>query len=253
MSKICTNCGNQMDDATMFCVNCGSPVPTPTATPAPEKVKKAQPIDIGKLLKNPKNIVILAGIVVALVLVVSVVFSLASPYIGWRSGLTNYFDLQEGKTSAVLKNIPKDAYEWFDDKYEMDKKDITSDKKDYAEDVSKENKDTYGDNVKYTFKVVKSKRFTKDMKEGLADGIENYYDIDAKKVKAAYSVQIEYDVSGKEAFDWGETMVTVAKIGNSWYVVSWNGEEGKDASTSIRGISAITGTETFQKEASKKK
>lgn len=250
MSKICANCGNQMDDATMFCVNCGTPVPTPAPTPAPAKEKKAKKIDVEGLKKDPKKLAVVGAIaaVVVIALIVIVVSLFTNP---WKKGLNNYFDLLEGKTGAVTKNIPSDAYDWIDDKFGLEKKDITGDKKDYAEDISEGLKDNYGDNVKYTYKVVKSKKFTKKMLEDLADGIENSYDIDAKKVKAAYVVDIEYDISGKDAFTWGENTVIVAKIGSGWYVVGDYGGEGKEAYASLSGLSRITSTETFQKEADK--
>ena len=250
MSKICTNCGNQMDDATMFCVNCGAPVPTPAPVPVQQK-KAAKKIDVEGLKKDPKKLAIIGGIaaVVVIALIIVAVNLLTKPF---KAGLNNYYDLLEGKTAAVTKNIPNDAYDWIDDKYGLDKKDITGDKKDYAEDISESIKDNYGDNVKYTYKVVKSKKFTKKMLEDLADGIENTYDIDAKKVKAAYVVEIEYDIKGKDAFTWGENTVIIAKIGSGWYVVSDAGGEGKDAYATLAGLSRITGTETFSKEASKK-
>jgi len=258
MSKICMNCGNQMDDATMFCVNCGTPVPTPAPAPAaPVKQKKAAKVDVGGLTKdiksNPKKLAILGGIAVALIVVIIIAVSLIKPYVGWQSALTNYFDLGEGKAAAVTKNIPKEAYDWIEDKYDLEKKDITSDKKDYAEDISKDAKDRYGDNFKVTFKGEKTKKFKKQMLENLADGIENSYDIDAKKVKAAYKADIKVDISGKEGFAWYEDTVTVVKIGGSWYVVDSYGGEGKEAYASLAGLGEIMSTETFQKEASKKK
>ena len=162
MSKICTNCGNQMDDATMFCVNCGSPVPTPTPAPAPEEPEKKETkkVDFAGLLKGgKKNIAVIAIAVIAVVAIIVVASSLlANP---WKKGLNNYYDLLEGKTAAVAKNIPNEAYEWIEDEYEVSKKDINGDKKDYAKEISENIKDTYGDNVKYTYKVVKSKKFTK--------------------------------------------------------------------------------------------
>ena len=253
MSKICTNCGNQMDDATMFCVNCGTPVPTPApeAAPAEPQPKKIDVEGVAKdLKKDPKKMAILGVIAaIAVIAVIIVAISLfANPF---KKGLNNYYDLLEGKPGAVTKNIPNDAYDWIDDKYGLEKKDITGDKKDYAEDISEYRKDSYGDNVKYKYKVVKSKKFTKKMLEDLADGIENAYDIDAKKVKSAYVVELEYDITGKDAFTWSETTMVVAKIGANWYVVDWNGEEGKEAYTSLDGLDAVINTETFQKEADK--
>ena len=253
MSKICTNCGNQMDDATMFCVNCGTPVPTPAPTPAPAG-EPAKKVDVAGMVqdvkKNPKKLITLGAIAaVALIAIIVIVASLlANP---WKSGLNNYYDLLEGKAAAVTKNIPNEAYEWIDDEYEISKKDISGDKKDYAEDISEGIKDHYGDSVKYKYKVVKSKKFTKKMLEDLADGIENSYAIDAKKVKAAYVVEIEYDIDGKDAFTWGENTVIMAKIGSGWYVIDDCGGEGKEAYASLAGMDRIIGTETFQKEADK--
>lgn len=253
MSKICTNCGNQMDDATMFCVNCGTPVPTPApeAAPAAPQPKKIDVEGVAKdLKKDPKKMAIL-GVIAAIAVIAVIVVAISLFANPWKSGLNNYYDLLEGKPGAVTKNIPNDAYDWIDDKFGLEKKDITGDKKDYAEDISEGMKDAYGDNVKYKYKVVKSKKFTKKMLEDLADGIENAYDIDTKKVKSAYVVEIEYDITGKDAFNWGETTIIVAKIGSGWYVVSDYEGEGKEAYATLAGLSRITSTETFQKEADK--
>lgn len=257
MSKICTNCGNEMDDATMFCVNCGTPVsapvaepvakPTPEPTPEPEKKTEKACCKL-----DPKKLGILAAAIVAAIAVIAIICSIAAPRLGWQSGLTNYFDLSEGKAGAVTKNIPREAYEWLEDEYDMTKKDITSDKKDYAEDISESAKEYYGDNFKVKFKVEKSKRFTKKMLERLADGIENSYDIDSKKVKAAYRADVKLDVSGKDGFSWTEDTVTVVKIGTKWYVVESFSGEGKDARATLAGLDAIICTESFMDEVAKK-
>ena len=84
MSKICTNCGNQMDDATMFCVNCGTPVPTPAPTPAPAG-EPAKKVDVAGMVqdvkKNPKKLITLGAIaavaLIAIIVIVCVAKSLA--------------------------------------------------------------------------------------------------------------------------------------------------------------------------------
>lgn len=252
MSKICTNCGNQMDDATMFCTNCGAPVPTtaPTA-PAAEPAKK---VDVAGMVKDakkdPKKLITLGAIAaVALIAVIVIVVSLfANP---WKKGLNNYCDLLEGKKAAVTKNIPAAAYEWLDDEYGVEKKTISSNAKDIAKDLSEDASDEYGEGYKITYKVEKSKRFTKKMRANLADGIENTYDIDAKKVTDAYVVEGTVDISGKDSFEWYETSYIVAKIGGQWYVVSSYGGEGKEAYATLAGLSNIVHTETFQDEIDK--
>ena len=247
MSKFCTNCGHQNTDDTMFCVNCGGQLAAETVQEQPAKKK----VNVEGLKKNPKKLAIIgiAAAVVVIALIVVLSSLLANP---WKSGLNNYFDLLEGKKGAVTKMIPKDAYDYIDKMVGWDKKDVNSEKESLAKEVSKSTKETYGDNVKYSYKVEKSKKFTKKMLEGLADGIENVYDIDSSKVKAAYIADIKVDVSGKDAFSWYETTVIVAKINGGWYVVDWNEEEGDKAKTTIAGIDRLSATKTVQEEAAKK-
>lgn len=245
MSKICANCGSEMNDETMFCVNCGAPVPAsaPASEAAPAPAKK---VNLGKLVKkvrsNPKLMLIAgaAALVVVVVLVVALVGLLSNP---WKSGMNNYVNLvYKGKASAVVKAAPNGVWEYIDDEYGISKDDIKKDNKKYAEDILEDAEDTYGKNIKYTYKVVKQKKMTKEMVETIADALEENYDIDADTVKSGYVVQLEYDISGKDAFMWSEGMFFFVKIQGNWYRVSEGG--------SILALNEIVNTETFSEELS---
>ena len=258
MGKICTNCGAQLDDSTLFCVNCGTPAPaeepapetTPETTPVTETPEAPNPekkqASLKDLKKDPKKLALLAAAAVGIIAVLVIVISLVKPYIGWRGAITTYYNLMEGKSGAVTKVIPADTYEWIEDKTDVTKKDIKKNAKDISKDIKEETEDMFGKKVKATYKVVKSKKYTKQMLEDLADGIENSYDIDAKKVKKAFKVQIEFEVDGRDSFTWGEDMVTVVKIGAKWYVVESHSGEGKEARATLGGFNEIFSTETFE-------
>lgn len=250
MSKVCMNCGNQMDDNTMFCTNCGAEVPTPVAAPAPQKAPK---VDVGevvkKVKKNPKMLIIIgAAAVVVLAVIIALLWNpLFNP---WKKGMDNYVDLVvHGKANVVTKAAPKEVWEYVDDKAGISKDDVAKDKKDYAKDASEDMKETYGDNVKFTYKVIKSKKMTKEMVEAYGEALDNAYEIDKDSVKAGYVVQYEYEINGKESFDWGEGWAYFVKIDNGWYKVSSVDVDEEDPYCSISALSALQNTETFEKEA----
>ena len=247
MSKICANCGNEMSDESMFCMNCGTPVAAePVAEPAAPVRKTGKKFDVSKLLaafkENPKLrlAAIAAAAVIALVLIIVIISACANP---WKSGMTNYINLAyKGKAGAMVKAAPNEVWEYIDDEYGISKDDIKKDSKDYAEEISEDLEDTYGKNVKYTYKVVKQKKMTKKMVEDLGEILEENYDIDSDIVKAGYIVQLEYEVSGKDYFHWDEGMFMFVKIKGSWYRISESG--------TLMGLSKIMATETFMEESS---
>lgn len=256
MSKICMNCGNQLDDNTMFCTNCGAevsaPAPAPEAAPA-APVEQKKKLNVGELVakakKDPKILIIAcAAAVVILAVIIALLWNpIFNP---WKSGLDNYVNLViEGKASAVTKAAPKEVWEYIDDEAGISKDDFSKDKKDYAKDASEDAKETYGDNVKFSYKVIKSKKMTKKMVEAYGEGLENTYDIDADSVKAGYVVEYEYEISGKTSFTWGEGRAYIVRIGTGWYMVSSVDVDEEDPYCSILAVSALQSTETYGEEA----
>lgn len=252
MSKICTNCGSQLEENSMFCTNCGAAAPAPEAAPAaPVEQAPAAPTEslIEKAKKNPK-LLIIAGVAAVAVLTILVALLWNPIFNPWRKGIDNYVNLAiEGKASAVTKAAPKDVWEYIDDEAGISKSDFNKDKKDYAKDASEDAKETYGDNVKFRYKVVKSKKMTKKMVEAYGEGLENTYDIDADSVKAGYVVEYEYQIGGKNSFTWGEGMAYVVKIKGNWYMVSHVDVDEEDPYCSIMAVRTLMNTETFEKEA----
>lgn len=257
MSKICMNCGAQLEENIMFCTNCGAEVaaaaPAPEAAPVAPVEQKKKGLNVGELVEKAKKdpkILIIAGVAAVAVLAIIVALLWNPIFNPWKSGLDNYVNLAiEGKASAVTKAAPKEVWEYIDDEAGISKEDFSKDKKDYAKDASEDAKETFGDNVKFSYKVVKSKKMTKKMVEAYGDGLENTYDIDADSVKAGYVVEYEYEISGKTSFTWGEGKAYIVKIAGGWYMVSSVDVDEEDPYCSILAVSTLMGTETFADEA----
>lgn len=245
MTKTCTNCGNIIDEGMTTCAVCGAAAPAPrTRRPAPKKTGFAGLMQ--KLSKNPKMLLggaaALVVVTITLIVVLSALFS--NP---WKSGLNNYLDLTiKGKSSAVIKMVPKDAWTFLEDNYSIDKASMKEDAEAYAEDLSEGATDNYGDKVKYKYNVLKKKRLTRTMTDKYAEGIENVYGIDQDKVKTGYMVKFELEVSGKEGFAWTEKTCVFLKIGSAWYMV---GETGTTADNkpycTLEGLTELMRSETF--------
>lgn len=261
MSKICANCGIELEDEATVCTVCGTEVPAEEVKPvAPKTRKKRSPIDrlIRKVKKNPKLLIIPAAAVL-LVLVVVVALLWNPIFNPWREGIDNYADLViEGKASAVTKSAPKEVWEHLEERVGLSKDKFKEDNKRYAEDAAEDAIDTFGDNAKMTYKVVKSKKMTKAMVAAYGKGLENTYDIDKDTVKAGYVVEIKYEIKGKNSFDWGEQKLYIVKISSGlfedifnpvWYVVSEVNVGNENPSCSILAVQELQATELYNKKA----
>lgn len=235
--RTCRNCGYQMDTNAAVCDQCGAPMP------AVRRTTKRKP------KKNYRLLVLGGGAAAVLAVVILVIVLLSNP---WKQGLNNYIDLvYKGKASAVVKAGPKEAWAFFDQTYGVSRDDAKAENKSYAADASEHNQDTYGDNVNYTYKVVKKKKYTAKMLRTVAEGLKNEYNIDKDSVKAAYRIKVEYDISGKEAFTWGEESLTIVKIDGSWYVIGDMTTQDGQPRCTLAGMEAIYRTATFSEEISK--
>lgn len=265
MSKICTNCGAQLDDSTLYCTTCGAQMsdatPEVPAAPTAPRAKKQKKLNMGGLMKqlkqlkkNPKMMaIVIAAAAALLILIVALIWDpLFNP---WKAGIDNYFKLTiKGTTSAVTKAAPKEVFEYIDDQVGISQDEFKKDAKKYAKDASDSAKETYGDNAKITYKVVKSKKMTKDMISAYGEAMENSYDIDKNSVKQGYVVKIEYEISGKKSFYWGERVVYVVQIQSGIFSSGWYMVEGVDVNDeepygTIMAVSALQSTDTFSKKA----
>lgn len=257
MSKICANCGIELADEATVCTACGVEIPAPAPKAAvSKKRKKKSPVDdlIRKVRKNPKLLLIPAA---AIVLVLAVFIGLLwNPIFNpWRAGMDNYSKLVvQGKSSAVSAAAPKEVWTYIEEQVGISQADFKADAKRYAEDASEEAKETFGDNAKMTYKVIKSKKMTKAMIAAYGEGLENTYDIDKDTVKAGYVVEYEYEIKGKTSFEWGEGKAYIVQIKSNlftsgWYMVSSVDVNDEAPTCSILAVRALQSTELYSKKA----
>ena len=197
----------------------------------PQANASANPVDQAKdmaqkVLKN-KNLPMIAGIAVAVV----VVIFLASLLFGksYEKALKKYFDATyKGKTSNIEDMLPKEVWEYYLDEYDelSDEFDSTKEmiaavEENYADWYEEYMDDSdYGEFKKYDYDIEKAKKVSDSKLEKIAESLSDKYDIDEDDVKKAYKLKLdgeivfeddEEDVDGDEYY--------AVKIGGKWYIV----------------------------------
>ena len=210
MSKFCENCGAEMADDQVVCSNCGNGAEAEkVAEPVAEEVK-ANPTTSNKS-ELIKKVGIIGGIVAAVAIIVAIIVSLASG--GWKKPIKNYVEgMNKCDSDKYLAAYP--------DFLEMKTSD--SDLKDMKKNSEKE----YGDNVKYSYKILKKEKITKDELKDVEEYIKNKYD-KSVKVKKGFKVKVEYKMKGKDDFDYQTTNVYVYKIDGKWKMLNVSPETAK--------------------------
>lgn len=212
MSKYCNNCGAEMEDDVVFCPNCGAqdqPAYNETPMDAAPEEGKANP------LSNMKTLIIGAVAAVAVIILAIVIFG-SSP----NKAVKNYQAYLNGNAGKMGSMAPSDYWKYVKEEGEVTKATAKKEYKDMYKDMKEELEDTYGKNVKYTIKVTdKDKMSNKDLK-AIGDALEEEYEIDDKKVKAGWEMEVEMTIKGKDDDDEIETTLNVVKIGGQWYVLN---------------------------------
>lgn len=232
MSKVCKNCGSVFEDDANFCTQCGSnelalneapqqEAPTQETpennyyAPAPE----AKKFDFAGLLKNKTLIGVVAG-----VLVVVILASIFIPMLfkGYKKAIDNYLDVMaKGNVKKIEKIAPKEYWEYLEDEEDLDIDELIEELEEDWEDQEEEIEEQYGKRVKISYKVTKKKEVTKKVLKGIAEAIEEKYDIDSKKVTKVYDIKVKVTIKGSEDEDTDSSKLSVAKIGGSWYVINY--------------------------------
>ena len=253
MSKFCNNCGAQMEDQATFCPNCGAANNAAPAAPKAPAANKAADVAgeylgkasaavnayIKKAKKNPKILVTPAAAVAA-VIVVIIILSLVFQYPGAAGAINRYYDANyEGKSGQIKNLAPEEYWDWVDDKYEIDAKDV----KEYYDDEIKEDRvddleDEYGKNYKVTFKKDDQDDVKKKDLKKIAEFLKEKYDIKKDDVKAAVKVDGELVIKGSEDDDDDDVEdAYVIKIGGKWYYAYVSiGEESASVQFAIDGL-----------------
>lgn len=216
MSKFCNNCGSVMEDDVMFCTNCGAQdVPAFQEAPAEASDSVFAPAGDKKSLMT--LIIAGAALVVAIILLIAAFSS--SP----KKAMSNLEKVMNGNAGKISSLAPNAYWKYLKDEEDVTKADVKDEFKDSYEDQKEFMEDEYGKNAKYNIKITDKDKLSKKKLEALAENIEENYDIDEKKVKAAYELEVEVSIKGRDDDDEYETTMYAVKISGKWYIVGPDG------------------------------
>lgn len=216
MSKFCENCGAEINDDVTVCPNCNTPVggASTVAEPIKETVKTETASTSASSKADTKKLAIIGGSIAAVVVVIlAIIIGIVSGR--YKSPIKKYY--------KGLNKCDADTYAAaFPDFMEVDKSVTDSSLKDQKKDDEKD----YGDNVKYSYKILKKTKVDKDDLKNVQEYISKKYD---KKVKVSkgFKVKIKNSVKGKEDYDYATSDRYVYKIDGKWYVLNVTPETAK--------------------------
>ena len=217
MSKFCENCGAEMEDNQVVCPKCqnGAEVEKATETTTATEEVKTNPTSSNKS-ETIKKVGIIGGIVAAVVIIIAIIVSIISS--GWKKPIKNYV--------AGMNKCDSDKYlSAFPDFLKM--KTTDSDLKDSKKNDDKE----YGDKVKYSAKILKKEKISKDELKDVEEYIQKKYDTKVS-VKKGYKVKIEAKTKGKDDYDYGTSTRYVYKIDGKWKMLNVSPETAKKSKDS---------------------
>ena len=209
MSKFCESCGAEINDDATVCPNCGA-----TVTGAKEQVQAQAETVVNETVKTEtastekkgdvKKMAIIGGSIAA---VVVVIIALLASIIGgrYKAPIKKYFKgLNKCDATAYTAAYP--------DFLKMETKDKT------LTDKKKNLEKTYGDNVKYKYKVLKKTKIEKKDLDKVKDAIKDKYK-ESVKVSKGFKVKFKQTVKGKKDYDYATDYVYVYKIDGKWYIL----------------------------------
>ena len=224
MSKFCEECGSPMEDNASFCENCGTAVPQEAAAPAGNVFTKF----VDRLKSDKKFAIIVGGVAAALVLVIVLICVFSGGGSGYTKALDNYIDVMIKGNVKNLENLaPPQYWEYMEDENDMDMDDMMDSLEERLDDLKEYMEDEFGKNIKVTYEIRDEKELSEKKLEGIAEALEDTYDIDAKDVTAAYDLELKMTIKGSEDDDSDKTEMSVVKIDGKWYVFNWH-KSGSD-------------------------
>lgn len=208
MSKFCENCGAEINDNETVCPNCNTPVNGASAEAAKTVVEETVKTETASTAKKTdvKKLGIIGGSIAAVVVVIiALIVSLVSGR--YKSPIKKYF---KGLNKCDADKYVA-AYPDFTKKDESIKdKTLTERKKNLEK--------TYGDNVKYKYKILKKTKIEKKDLDKVKDSIKDKYK-ESVKVTKGFKVKVKQTVKGKKDFDYATDEMYVYKIDGKWYIL----------------------------------
>lgn len=186
-----------MEDNVKFCPACGEPQQV-NADPV-----AAAKDGLDKLMKNKKQIGIIAGIAVAAIVVLIILVNLFTP--GYKKAAKKFFKaMASGRMDKMIDRMPDFMTE------DLDKSDIKDMQKAYKELMSE---------IKMSYKITNSEKLDKDEIEALEAQIERYFDEEVN-IKKAYKVYAKLTAKKGGDKDTQTASIYVIKLKSKWYVYS---------------------------------
>ena len=222
MSKFCNNCGSMLEDDAVFCTNCGTQSePAVEETPAEDFVESPADAVAEVPADNKKTLITLA--IAGAALVAAIILLIAAFSSTPKKAMANLEKAMNGKVSAVSSLAPKAYWKYLKDEEDVTKADVKDELKDGYEELLEVLEEELGKNVKIRLEITDKDKLSKKKRNKLADEIEENYDIKSRKIKAAYELEVEINIKGKEDdYEEKETMYAV-KIAGKWYIVGSDG------------------------------
>ena len=157
---------------------------------------------------NKKKIAIIGGIVAAVVVVLFIIVSLIGG--AYKSPIKNYFNgLQKCNSKTYLKAFPEFMRESLEDKYDDE----------YLEEKKENLEDTYGDKIKYSYKIIDKTKLTKDEIKDSKKALEKLYEDEKIKLTAGYQVCVKVTIKGSEKKGTSYDTFYVYKINGKWVTI----------------------------------
>lgn len=221
MSKFCENCGAELADDATICPNCNTTVggaqaqaqePAQTQTVVEETVKVEASATAKKT--DTKKLAIIGGSIAAVVVIIIAIIS----------------SLISGRYKAPIKKYFKGLNKCDADTYVAAYPDFLKKADTYKDSTLKDRKKnlekTYGDNVKYQYKILKKTKVEKKDLEKVQDYVKDKYK-EKVKITKGFKVKMKQTIKGKEDYDYATDNMFVYKIDGKWYILDIDPEEIK--------------------------
>lgn len=214
----CSNCGTNIEDETKGCPVCNSGTEESNET---TNQTKANVKDVANKLKtqiknNKKRFLAFGAVAIVLVVLIVAVSILGS----YERAIDTYIDVVKGKFEKIEKMAPPAYWDYFEDTYDMDVKDLIENLKDASDSILDDLEEEYGDNIKISYKVTDADQLDKDDLKEIKDSLKDRYDIAKKSVTDAYELDVELKIVGSEDEDEEEMECYAVKIDGKWYLIS---------------------------------
>ena len=236
MSKICQNCGAELEADEVFCSNCGTKIEEEVA---PVKAK------------SKKKVLVTIGIIaVAVLLVAAVLFSFFAGGIKRVAAQKFMNAYMKGRVGPIETLAPEEYWDIIADEYDIDADDVKDDWKDdwkdnYEDQVESDYfEEAYGKDGKMTFRYQDIKEATKDELKSVRDTLNRRYEIDEKDIDELYVVDYTVTSKGDEDRDVETLEIYVVNIDGKWYRYSdVFGEKGEWTEKTYRLLEEASRTE----------